>query len=89
MSCEFLPPTPTEMPGWGCCRCRTFNGLQRRECKRCGHTPCAPLPTPGDFNLCDECGVPRGARHQGHANGAVFGSDKQTVFTAEELARRS
>ncbi len=31
---------PHVMPGWGCCKCATYNGLQRRECKACGHEPC-------------------------------------------------
>lgn len=26
--------------GWGCHMCRTFNGLQRKECKYCGHKRC-------------------------------------------------
>lgn len=30
------------MPGWVCCRCRGYNGLQRTECRNCGHTFCGP-----------------------------------------------
>jgi hypothetical protein len=26
---------------WGCCRCRTFNGPQRSECKFCDHRRCS------------------------------------------------
>lgn len=31
---------PHVMPGWGCCKCRVYNGYQRTSCKRCGHIPC-------------------------------------------------
>lgn len=31
------------LPGWGCCACRAYNGLQRRACKACDHTRCRPL----------------------------------------------
>lgn len=29
-------------PGWVCCACRCYNGLQRSNCKRCDHVQCAP-----------------------------------------------
>ena len=28
------------MPGWGCCKCRQYNGPQHSKCKSCGHVPC-------------------------------------------------
>lgn len=28
------------MPGWGCCKCRTYNGEQRSHCKVCQHPRC-------------------------------------------------
>lgn len=28
------------MLGWGCCKCRTYNGEQRDACKCCGHSRC-------------------------------------------------
>lgn len=31
---------PNIMPGWGCCQCRTYNGIQRNACKHCGHERC-------------------------------------------------
>ena len=31
---------PNLMPGWGCCKCRVYNGIQRHVCKSCGHVPC-------------------------------------------------
>ena len=31
------------MPGWGCCRCRLYNGIHRPVCRGCGEAPCAPL----------------------------------------------
>jgi len=27
-------------PGWGCCVCRVYNGVQRTECKNCKHKRC-------------------------------------------------
>ena len=31
------------VPGWGCCKCSTYNGYQRFVCKDCGHNPCYEL----------------------------------------------
>ena len=28
------------IPGWGCCRCRVYNGYHRETCRSCGHPPC-------------------------------------------------
>jgi len=28
------------MPGWGCCKCHTYNSIKRTECKYCGYTIC-------------------------------------------------
>jgi hypothetical protein len=28
------------VPGWGCCRCRCYNGYQRQVCRNCGHPRC-------------------------------------------------
>jgi len=28
------------MPGWSCCKCRCYNGLQRTLCRECGHAFC-------------------------------------------------
>jgi hypothetical protein len=28
------------VPGWGCCKCRTYNGYQREQCRKCGHEHC-------------------------------------------------
>jgi len=28
------------MPGWGCCMCRTYNGLQNLTCRICKHPRC-------------------------------------------------
>jgi hypothetical protein len=33
---------PCVVPGWGCCRCRCYNGYQRAACRHCGHAPCYP-----------------------------------------------
>lgn len=40
--------SPHVEPGWGCHLCRTYNGLQRSECRNCGHTRCAPSAPPRD-----------------------------------------
>ena len=33
-------------PGYGCCRCQVYNGLQRFNCKSCGEAHCdLTLPT--------------------------------------------
>ena len=38
---------PNVMPGWACHECRAYNGLQRTQCKACGHTRCGPaFPQP-------------------------------------------
>ena len=34
---------PSIMPGWSCCRCHLYNGLQHRVCKNCGREPCEPV----------------------------------------------
>lgn len=28
------------VPGWGCCKCRVYNGYQRQQCRGCGHEHC-------------------------------------------------
>ena len=65
--CKFVEPDKFVMAGWGCCQCKTYNGLQRKDCKRCGHKPCVELPLPEKYDLCNECGVPQGMAHVGHA----------------------
>ena len=42
--------SPYTGPGWACHECRSCNGLQRAQCKRCGHARCgegarSPLDT--------------------------------------------
>lgn len=64
--CRLLVGLSGVLPGWGCCKCSIYNGLQRKTCKRCGHVPCITLPKPSEHGLCDECGVPEGASHVGH-----------------------
>lgn len=31
---------PNLMTGWGCCECRSYNGLWRDQCKTCGRRAC-------------------------------------------------
>lgn len=33
--CDFIS-APNVAMGWGCCRCRVYNGIQRPVCKSCG-----------------------------------------------------
>jgi len=40
--CKPLTNLTHVAPGWGCCRCRTYNGLQRTHCKSCEHGYCGP-----------------------------------------------
>lgn len=35
-TCKFTA-TSYVMPGWGCCQCKVYNGMQRLQCKHCGH----------------------------------------------------
>lgn len=53
-SCRFIH-TSHVMPGWGCCRCGLYNGLQRERCRFCGHAPPA-LEVPSSVNRCSACG---------------------------------
>lgn len=52
--CDFIQETYV-MPGWGCCECRTYNGLQRINCKICGRSSCG-VDVPSSVNRCDNCG---------------------------------
>jgi hypothetical protein len=45
--CEFIK-APNVAMGWGCCRCRVYNGIQRVECKQCGFAHHEPLELKGD-----------------------------------------
>jgi hypothetical protein len=31
---------PNILPGYGCCKCNTYNGNQRESCKTCNHPRC-------------------------------------------------
>ncbi len=69
MPCQFIPESKNVFPGWGCCQCRAYNGLQRDRCKFCGHKCCGEKPLPEKFGLCNVCGVPAGTPHVGHQPG--------------------
>lgn len=44
--CAYVAIPDSVLPGWGCCRCHIYNGLQRPSCKGCGVTPCTlQIPT--------------------------------------------
>jgi hypothetical protein len=40
--CECII-APTVTAGYVCCACRTYNGLQRNECRACVAARCVPL----------------------------------------------
>jgi hypothetical protein len=42
--CIRVDNLPHVAPGWGCCKCRTYNDYSRIVCKGCGHKPCYPPP---------------------------------------------
>jgi hypothetical protein len=66
VQCKLILNLPDVLPGWGCCQCRVYNGLQRDICRSCPHRCCIEKPKPHEFGLCDECGVPEGVAHVGH-----------------------
>jgi hypothetical protein len=51
--CKFVEDTHV-MPGWGCCHCRTYNGLQRTHCRGCG-TERHEITIPSNVKQC-ACG---------------------------------
>lgn len=85
-TCKFIT-TDCIVPGWGCCKCKVYNGLQRKECKRCGHVPEVKLPLPSEFGMCDVCGVVKGMEHVGHLEGQVQGGGERTVHTLADIRR--
>ena len=48
--CEFIK-APNVAMGWGCCRCSTYNGIQRMECKECKVPHHEPLDIKGDCTV--------------------------------------
>jgi hypothetical protein len=38
--CKIVEETNYLQAGWGCCRCKTYNGLHRDKCKFCGVAHC-------------------------------------------------
>jgi len=38
--CKSLEDIPHLAPGWGCCQCNIYNGIQRGQCRVCGHSRC-------------------------------------------------
>lgn len=57
--CEYVEGSKI-VPGWGCCGCRTYNGLQRLECNRCGLDR-HPIDVPAELSRCFRCGLGRPA----------------------------
>lgn len=55
--CTFVK-SDNVYPGYGCCRCKHYNGLQRVDCKACGVAHCeltVPEQTTGEYR--EEGGV--------------------------------
>lgn len=42
-TCQFIPESQYVMAGWGCCKCRMYNGVWRKECKGCQHPRCVVI----------------------------------------------
>ena len=42
--CQLVPEIKYVMAGWGCCRCRVYNGVWRENCKQCFHLRCIEIP---------------------------------------------
>ena len=40
--CNYVDSEYT-MPGWVCCKCRTYNAYSRERCKYCYQLRCSPL----------------------------------------------
>lgn len=55
--CKYIgaPDTTGVMPGYGCCRCHQYNGLQRERCSHCKRKHCA-LKIPAEIRRCEDCG---------------------------------
>lgn len=52
--CEFISGKHL-VPGWACCGCKTYNGLQRDRCRGCA-SPHHELAIPDTIHRCPECG---------------------------------
>ena len=52
--CEYIS-SEFFMPGYGCCKCGTYNGLQRDKCKNCKEVH-HELMIPDDVVRCPLCG---------------------------------
>jgi hypothetical protein len=53
--CKYVEGTAAVMPGWGCCRCRVYNGLQRSACKSCREQR-HEITVTQELFFCDGCG---------------------------------
>jgi hypothetical protein len=48
LNCQRIDNLDQVLPGWGYCKCRSYNGYQRALCRRCGHLQCYPF-APGEL----------------------------------------
>ena len=42
--CQSVGDGVTLAFGWGCCRCKLYNGIQRNACRHCNHERCGLKP---------------------------------------------
>lgn len=54
--CEFVK-SENVMPGYGCCNCKVYNGLQRTKCKNCNTVHCELKVTTGTIGIYQEEGA--------------------------------
>jgi len=52
--CHYIEASHV-MPGWACCKCRTYNGLQRPHCKKCKQVR-HKVEVPKTVTQCKKCG---------------------------------
>ncbi len=52
--CAGIFDIPTLAPGWACCRCKVYNGLQREVCKSCKQAHHG-FTIPDSISRCPSC----------------------------------
>jgi DNA-directed RNA polymerase subunit RPC12/RpoP len=53
--CEYVEYINV-LPGWACCYCKVYNGLERTRCRAC-RTPRHEISIPAHVYLCLDCGA--------------------------------
>jgi hypothetical protein len=57
MSCKVIKH-PNLMDGYGCCKCKTYNGDHRTHCKQCNHARCDSINTESNEDDSDVSEIP-------------------------------